>query len=134
MEVRTTAAAAISARSVARDPRKHTIHPGSRDVGCSIVYCVYRYPLRGATAAAARGSAKDKDDAAAVQTLQSDLRRWTSSSRLHLVNVPTISPKFRCDRPARRHRPWVGHPLPLSSVTWQFLSFRDKCKDKRAAI
>eukprot|EP00965_Chrysotila_dentata_P204138 6182156-Pleurochrysis_carterae.AAC.2 len=33
MEVRTTAAAASTC--VARDPRKHTIYPGSRDVGCS---------------------------------------------------------------------------------------------------
>eukprot|EP00965_Chrysotila_dentata_P024265 803662-Pleurochrysis_carterae.AAC.1 len=33
MEVRTTAAAASA--SVERDPRKHTIRPGSRDVGCS---------------------------------------------------------------------------------------------------
>eukprot|EP00965_Chrysotila_dentata_P046864 1555394-Pleurochrysis_carterae.AAC.1 len=53
MEVRTTAAAASV--SVAQGPRKHTIHPCSRDVGCSEISRVRMIQMR------ARARISDED-------------------------------------------------------------------------
>eukprot|EP00965_Chrysotila_dentata_P243494 6205447-Pleurochrysis_carterae.AAC.5 len=68
MEVRTTAAAASA--SVARDPRKHTIHPGSRDVGCSETSRVCMVRTR------ARARISDEEGMACVRASRCALAGW----------------------------------------------------------